>query len=85
MRLTKQGKDELRQWLAAYPHRLEVEMAPCGMRPGEATDARQERIFKGLLYDLSLAIDEFGYEAVYFGVGVHAFPEAVDPWRDGQY
>lgn len=37
--------------------------------------ARQERIFQGLIADMQMAIDEFGYEAVYFGVGCKVFPD----------
>ena len=52
----------------------------------ETSEQRQARLFKDVLYELSLLIDEFGYEAVYFGVGCEAFPDAVDPWSgDGQY
>jgi hypothetical protein len=62
------------------------------LRPGArmpattATDEAQcRRLCKGLMYDYLSAIDEFGYEAVYFGVGCVAFPEAVDPWEGNDY
>jgi hypothetical protein len=46
----------------------------------ETTEARQARIFYSLKQDLLDAIEEFGYEAVYFGVGCEVFPDAVNPW-----
>lgn len=53
--------------------------------PGETPEARRDRIFKSLVYDLHDAIDEFGYEAVYFGVGCEVFPDAVDPWEGNDH
>ena len=52
---------------------------------GETRETRQARIFKSLIYDLLDAIDEFGYEAVYFGVGCEVFPDAVDPWEGNDH
>lgn len=76
-------EDQLRRWLAAQPRRQDLCYAPI---PGETPAERQARLFKGVLYELSMLIGEFGYEAVYFGVGCEAFPETVDPgWQDGQY
>lgn len=81
-----QTKRSKAAWLRSFPPRLDVDPSHSAMVSGETVEARQARIFKGLCYDLSLAIDEFGYEAVYFGVGCEVFPDAVDPgWRDGQY
>jgi len=48
---------------------------------GETPEARQRRIFESLKFDLLDAIEEFGYEAVYFGVGCEVFPDAVNPWE----
>ena len=54
--------------------------------PGEDKESLQKRIFHNLLYELELAKDAFGYEAVYFGVGCEAFPDAVNPWPEhGQH
>jgi len=47
---------------------------PAPVDPGEI---RMRTIFALLLHDLLDAIDEFGYEAVYFGVGCEVFPDAV--------
>jgi hypothetical protein len=52
---------------------------------GESFEDRQRRIFESLKYDLLEAIEEFGYEAVYFGVGCEVFPDAVDPWKGNDY
>jgi len=49
------------------------------MPDDDAREARQARIFRSLIADLLDAIEEFGYEAVYFGVGCEVFPDAVDP------
>jgi hypothetical protein len=51
----------------------------------ESLEARQKRIFYSLKHDLLDAIDEFGYEAVYFGVGCEVFPDAVDPWEGNDH
>jgi hypothetical protein len=51
------------------------------MPDDEAREARQARVFQSLIADLLDAIDEFGYEAVYFGVGCEVFPDAIDPWQ----
>lgn len=72
-------ESQLRDWLASYPRRQDVTIRD------ETTAQRQARIFKGLLYDLQMAIDEFGYEVVYFGVGCEAFPDAVDPWAGNEH
>jgi hypothetical protein len=73
-------------WLAAFPHRAQIARQIYDVMPGETVTMFRARIFKGLCYDLSLAIDVFGYEAVYFGVGCEVFPEAAGPWDgDGQY
>jgi len=53
--------------------------------PSPASEADCARLCHGLRYDYLDAIDEFGYEAVYFGVGCVAFPEAVDPWEGNDY
>lgn len=67
---------EVTAWLQSYPPRTDISLLP-GL---DATPLEhQERIFKGLICDLQMAIDEFGYEAVYFGVGCEVFPDAVDP------
>jgi hypothetical protein len=52
-----------------------------GEAVSEAFEVRWTRIRKRLIYDLQAAIDEYGYEAVYFGVGCEVFPDAVDPWE----
>ena len=44
------------------------------------TERRMRAIFYCLIHDILDAIEEFGYEAVYFGVGCEVFPDAVDPW-----
>ena len=49
------------------------------------TDDACARLCHGLLYEYLAAIEEFGYDAVYFGVGCVAFPEAVDPWAGNDY
>jgi hypothetical protein len=41
----------------------------------EAADAKMGWVFQCLIRDLEDAIDEFGYEVVYFGVGCVIFPE----------
>jgi hypothetical protein len=51
----------------------------------ESREARQARLFHSLKQDLLDAIDEFGYEAVYFGVGCEVFPDAVNPWEGNDY
>ena len=43
------------------------------------TEVRMRAIFASLIHDLLDAIDEFGYEAVFFGVGCEVFPDAADP------
>lgn len=48
-----------------------------GETPADPGDVRMRTIFALLLHDLLDAIDEFGYAAVYFGVGCAAFPDAV--------
>jgi hypothetical protein len=76
----------IKRWLASYPRVGNVEYGSRGLLPEETSEQRQARLFKDVLVELSLLIDEFGYEAVYFGVGCEAFPDAVDPWSgDGQY
>jgi hypothetical protein len=40
-------------------------------------EMRMRHLFALLIHDLLDAIDEFGYEAVYFGVGCEVFPDAV--------
>jgi hypothetical protein len=77
---------QIKRWLASYPRVWGVEYGSRGLLPEETSEQRQARLFKDVLVELSLLIDEFGYEAVYFGVGCEAFPDAVDPWSgDGQY
>jgi hypothetical protein len=78
-------KEQIRHWLQSFPPRLEVEHTDDNMVKGETQTTRQDRIFKSLIYDLSLAIDEFGYEAVYFGVGCEVFPNAVDGWQGNDH
>lgn len=51
----------------------------------KTTEARMKRIFGSLIHDLLDAIEEFGYEAVYFGVGCEVFPDAVDPWEGNDH
>ena len=76
----------IERWLASYPRMGDVDHGSRGMLPEENAEQRQARLFKDVLCELSLLIDEFGYEAVYFGVGCEAFPDAVDPWQgDDQY
>jgi len=53
--------------------------------PESQQEKRQARIFHSLIQDLLDAIDEFGYEAVYFGVGCEVFPDAVDPWQGNDH
>jgi len=65
-------EDELRAWLRDYGQ----------MSPGQPS---QEQVFKELIYLIEEAIERYGYEAVYFGVGCEVFPDAVDPGWDGQY
>lgn len=47
-------------------------------------DAKRRAVFTCLVQDLLDAIDEFGYEAVYFGVGCVVFPEAAGDPACGQ-
>jgi hypothetical protein len=70
----------IKRWLASYPRREDVDDSYRGLLHEETSEQRQARLFKDVLVELSLLIDEFGYEAVYFGVGCEAFPDAVDPW-----
>jgi hypothetical protein len=42
---------------------------------------KMQRVFACLIHDMLDAIDEFGYEAVYFGVGCEVFPEVIDPFE----
>jgi predicted DNA repair protein MutK len=44
----------------------------------ERTATACARRCDGLRTDYAMAIEWFGYDAVYFGVGVVVFPEAVD-------
>ena len=67
-------EDELHAWLRTYGH-----VSP------EQREAMQARVFKELIVLIEEAIDLFGYEAVYFGVGCEVFPDAVDPGWDGLY
>ncbi len=46
------------------------------------TEVKMRAIFASLIHDLLDAIDVFGYEAVYFGVGCEVFPDAADPRLD---
>lgn len=41
--------------------------------------AIQPLVFAGLIEDLRWAIEVFGYEAVYYGIGCQVFPDAVSP------
>jgi hypothetical protein len=43
------------------------------------SEARMRAIFASLIHDLLDAIDEFGYEAVFFGVGCEVSPDAAAP------
>lgn len=50
--------------------------------PGETLEAWEIRACKEVLYALEELKDLFGYEAVYFRVGIQAFPDAVNPWEE---
>jgi hypothetical protein len=78
-------EEQVRHWLASYPQRQAITYPESASTLNETSEARQARLFKGALYDLALLIDEFGYEAVYFGVGIQAFPDAIDPWEGNQH
>jgi hypothetical protein len=65
-------EEDLRAWLRTY-----------GQMPPEPPS--QAQVFKELIYLLEEAIERYGYEAVYFGVGCEVFPDAVDPGWDGPY
>ena len=55
------------------------------MEPEEPHDARMRRLFAIAIHAMLDLIEEFGYEAVYFGVGCEVFPDAVDPWAGNDY
>jgi hypothetical protein len=67
-------EENLRAWLRTY-----------GFVSPEEREVMRVRLFKELISMLEEAIDLFGYEAVYFGVGCEVFPDAVDPGWDGPY
>jgi len=83
-------KRKVQRWekrLAAMPEVERQAMLALFMRDtkGQQAKDRQARIFHSLIYDLLDAIDEFGYEAVYFGVGCEVFPDAVNPWEGNDH
>lgn len=82
--MTEGDDTQLKLWLASYPRVDDMEYGSRGLLPEETSEQRQARLFKDVLGELSLLIDEFGYEAVYFGVGCEAFPDAVDPWAGNE-
>jgi hypothetical protein len=79
-------EDLLRHWFGSFPPRWMVTPFPM---PEPARMVR-ETLFQEVLDKLEVLKDLFGYEAVYFGIGCKAFPEAIlpepesEPQRDGQ-
>jgi hypothetical protein len=65
-------EDQLRDWLASFPPRWAVTPGPM---PASVQITR-ETLFEGVLDALDVLKAMFGYEAVYFGIGCKAFPEA---------
>jgi hypothetical protein len=74
---------DLPTWLASFPPQAAIHYAE-PLRSGEPPEARQARLFKAAIYDLLLLMYEFGYEAVYFGVGCEVFPDAVASQGDDE-
>ena len=69
---------QVARWLEEY-QRSETPQTP------EDREGYMRQVFAGLIHDLLDAIEEFGYEAVYFGVGCEVFPDAVDPFKGNDY
>jgi hypothetical protein len=68
-------EDQLRDWLGSFPPRRAV--TPCPMP--EPVRIARDTIFEEILDAIEVLKDLFGYEAVYFGIGCKAFPDAPSP------
>lgn len=72
---------DLTAWIRDHPHEAALASTLYGFIPDETYDAFEARLLKAGYTEVLALIDILGYEAVYFGVGCQAFPDAVDPWE----
>jgi hypothetical protein len=72
-RRLRDDENQLHTWLSSFPPRWAVHPLPAS----EASpSAYREALFQVFLDELEILKELFGYEAVYFGIGCKAFPEA---------